>query len=61
MTKTMTAIALYTRTALKFRQMVTVHGWDERSLYVEWPDGSRSWSPRFIFQNGYDQFACVSL
>jgi hypothetical protein len=58
--KTMTAIALYNQSAVKAPQLVTVHGWDDRSLYIEWADGSLSWSPRYIFQNGYDQFACAS-
>jgi hypothetical protein len=56
--KTMNAIAVFNQSAEKARQMVTVHGWDDKSLYVEWADGARSWSPRYIFENGYAQFQC---
>lgn len=58
--KTMVAIAKYNQSAEKVTELVTVHGWDDRSLYVEWADGSRSWSARYIFQNGYDQFLSVN-
>lgn len=56
----MNAIALFDTSARKTRQMVTVHGWDSKLLCVEWADGKISWSPRYIFEHGYDQFQCAS-
>lgn len=57
---TMTALALYNRSAQKAPQLVTVHGWDAKSLYVRWADGLFSWSPRYLFDHGYEQFQCAS-
>ena len=49
----MKAIALYDLSARKTRLLVKVIAWDKANLYVEWPDGRRAWSPRYVFENGY--------
>ena len=58
--KTMTAIALYDLVGGEGPPACDGPRMGRSGLYVEWADGSRSWSPRYIFQNGYDQFLSVA-
>ena len=48
-TKVKGGIAIYAtdRSAEKVNEYVLVLGSDDRSLYVQWPSGNRSWTPSY--------------
>jgi len=50
----MNAIATYAtdRGAERVDEPVTILGSDDRLLYVQWPSGSRTWTPRYNVRSG---------
>jgi hypothetical protein len=52
--QSLTTVALYDPFARKVLQTVRILGYDKTLLYVEWPDHVRTWSPRYIFDHGYE-------